>query len=73
MEFELLQVFSEHPGKALSRDRILTLTKNREWDPYDRSIDIRVARLRRKIEADAENPQVIRTVRGVGYMFVSAV
>ena len=73
MEFELLKVFSEHPGKALSRDRILTLTKNREWDPYDRSIDIRVARLRRKLEVDAENPQVIRTVRGVGYMFVSAV
>jgi DNA-binding response OmpR family regulator len=73
MEFELLRVFSEHPGKALSRDRILTLTKNREWDPYDRSIDIRVARLRRKVERDPENPQVIRTVRGVGYMFVSAV
>lgn len=73
MEFELLKLFSEHPGKVLSRDRILTLTKNREWDPYDRSIDIRVARLRRKIEKDPENPQVIRTVRGAGYMFVSAV
>ena len=73
MEFELLKLFSEHPGKVLSRDRILTLTKNREWDPYDRSIDIRVARLRRKIETDPENPQVIRTVRGSGYMFVSAV
>ena len=72
MEFDLLKVFVENPGKALSRDRILTLTKNREWDPYDRSIDIRVARLRRKVEADPENPQVIRTVRGVGYMFVSA-
>jgi DNA-binding response OmpR family regulator len=71
MEFDLLQVFAENAGKALSRDRILTLTKNREWDPYDRSIDIRVARLRRKVEADPENPQVIRTVRGVGYMFVS--
>jgi len=70
MEFELLKVFVEHPGKALSRDRILTLTRNREWDPYDRSIDIRIARLRRKVEADPENPQVIRTVRGVGYMFV---
>jgi two-component system phosphate regulon response regulator OmpR len=70
MEFDLLKIFAEHPGKALSRDRILTLTKNREWDPYDRSIDIRIARLRRKIEADPENPQVIRTVRGVGYMFV---
>jgi two-component system phosphate regulon response regulator OmpR len=70
MEFDLLKIFAEHPGKALSRDRILTLTKNREWDPYDRSIDIRIARLRRKVEADPENPQVIRTVRGVGYMFV---
>jgi two-component system phosphate regulon response regulator OmpR len=70
MEFDLLKVFVEHPGKALSRDRILTLTRNREWDPYDRSIDIRIARLRRKVEADPENPQVIRTVRGVGYMFV---
>ena len=70
MELDLLKIFAEHPGKALSRDRILTLTKNREWDPYDRSIDIRIARLRRKVEADSENPQVIRTVRGVGYMFV---
>jgi len=71
MEFDLLKVFAENPGKALSRDRILTLTRNREWDPYDRSIDIRVARLRRKVEADPDNPRVIRTVRGVGYMFVS--
>ena len=72
MEFELLRMFVEHPGKALSRDRILTLTRNREWDPYDRSIDIRIARVRRKVEADPENPQVIRTVRGVGYMYVPA-
>ena len=71
MEFDLLKVFVENPGKALSRDRILTLTHDREWDPFDRSIDIRVARLRRKVEADPENPQLIRTVRGVGYMFVS--
>jgi len=70
MEFDLLKVFVEHPGKALSRDRILTLTRNREWEPFDRSIDIRIARLRRKVEADGENPQVIRTVRGVGYMYV---
>ena len=56
MEFELLKVFVENPGKALSRDRLLTLTKNREWDPYDRSIDIRVARLRRKLEAGTDDP-----------------
>jgi two-component system phosphate regulon response regulator OmpR len=71
MEFDLLKVFAENPGKALSRDRILTLTRNRGWDPYDRSIDIRVARLRRKVESDPDNPQVIRTIRSVGYMFVS--
>jgi DNA-binding response OmpR family regulator len=70
MEYDLLKVFVEHPNKALSRDQILTLTKNREWDPFDRSIDIRIARLRRKIEADPERPQAIRTVRGTGYMFV---
>jgi two-component system phosphate regulon response regulator OmpR len=70
MEFDLLKLFAENPGKALSRDRILTLTKNREWEPYDRSIDIRIARLRRKIEADGDGTQVIRTVRGVGYMFM---
>jgi len=72
LEFELLRTFLEHPGKALSRDRLLTLTRNREWDPYDRSIDIRVARLRRKIEDDPEHPQLIRTVRGVGYMYLPA-
>jgi two-component system phosphate regulon response regulator OmpR len=70
MEFDLLRIFAEHPGTALSRDRILTLTRNREWEPFDRSIDIRIARLRRKIEQDPENPRVIRTVRNVGYMFV---
>ena len=72
MEFDLLKVFADHPGKALSRDRLLTLTRNREWDPFDRSIDIRVARLRRKIEAGTDGPGVIRTVRGVGYMYVPA-
>ena len=70
MEFDLLRVLHEHAGKALSRDAILTLTKNREWEPFDRSIDIRIARLRRKVEADPDNPRAIRTVRGVGYMFV---
>ncbi|MCC7547375.1 MAG: response regulator [Burkholderiales bacterium] len=71
MEFDLLQVFSEHPQQVLSRDRLLTLTRNREWEPFDRSIDIRIARLRKKIEDDAEHPQVIRTIRGAGYMFVA--
>ena len=73
MEFELLKVFAEHPNQVLSRDRLLTLTRNREWEPFDRSIDIRIARLRRKIEDDPENPKVIRTMRGAGYMFVPPV
>ena len=70
MEFDLLRLFAENPNKALSRDRILNLTHNRDWEPFDRSIDIRIARLRRKIEPDEAQPQVIRTVRNVGYMFV---
>ncbi len=71
MEFDLLRVFVEHPGRVLTRDQLLTLTRNRDWEPFDRSIDIRIARLRRKIEPDPERPRVIRTVRGSGYMFVA--
>jgi two-component system phosphate regulon response regulator OmpR len=70
MEFALLKAFVDHPNQVLSRDRLLTLTRNREWEPFDRSIDIRIARVRRKIEDDPENPRAIRTVRGTGYMFV---
>jgi two-component system phosphate regulon response regulator OmpR len=70
MEFDLLKVFIERPSQVLNRDQLLTLTRNREWEPFDRSIDIRIARLRRKIEADPDHPQTIRTVRGSGYMYV---
>ena len=70
MEFDLLKVFSERPNRPLSRDQLLNLTQNRDWDPYDRSIDIRITRLRKKIEPDPEKPQVIKTVRGIGYMFM---
>jgi two-component system phosphate regulon response regulator OmpR len=70
MEFALLRAFVEHPNEVLTRDRLLTLTRNREWEPFDRSIDIRIARVRRKVEDDPENPRAIRTVRGAGYMFV---
>jgi two-component system phosphate regulon response regulator OmpR len=71
MEFDLLRVFVENANRVLSRDQLLTLTRNREWEPYDRSIDIRIARLRRKIEPDPSRPSAIRTVRGAGYMFVT--
>jgi two-component system phosphate regulon response regulator OmpR len=70
MEFELLRVFAERPNRPLSRDQLLNLTQNRDWDPYDRSIDIRIARLRRKIEPEPDKPVFLKTVRGMGYMFV---
>jgi DNA-binding response OmpR family regulator len=70
MEFDLLKTFVEHPNQVLSRDQLLTLTRNREWEPFDRSIDIRIARVRRKVEVDPDKPLAIRTVRGAGYMFV---
>jgi two-component system OmpR family response regulator len=70
MEFDLLRVFSEHPNQVLSRDQLLTHTRNREWEPFDRSIDIRIARLRKKIEPDPEKPRYIKTIRGAGYLFV---
>ena len=72
MEYDLLKVFVEHPNKVLTRDQILNLTRNREWEPFDRSIDIRIARLRRKVEPDPGEPKAIRTIRGAGYMFVPA-
>jgi two-component system phosphate regulon response regulator OmpR len=70
MEFDLLKAFATHPNRALNRDQILDLAHDREWEPFDRSIDIRITRIRRKIEEDPAHPRFIRTVRGVGYMFV---
>ncbi|HEU4646140.1 MAG TPA: response regulator [Burkholderiales bacterium] len=72
MEFDLLRVFVERPNQVLSRDQLLTHTRNREWEPFDRSIDIRIARLRKKIEADPEKPKALKTVRGAGYIFIPA-
>ncbi|HYE38084.1 response regulator [Methylocaldum sp.] len=69
-EFDLLKVFATHPSRVLSRDQILDLTRNREWDPFDRSVDICVTRVRKKIEPDPERPRFIKTVRGAGYRFV---
>ncbi len=69
MEFDLLRVFAEHAGRVLNRDQLLELAHDRNWDPFDRSIDIRISRLRRKIENDPKKPAVIRTVRGMGYLY----
>lgn len=72
MEFDLLEVLVQRPNRPLTRDQLLNLTQNRDWDPFDRSVDIRIARLRRKIDRDPAKPQSIRTVRGLGYMYVPA-
>mgnify|MGYP001804010949 FL=1 len=69
MEFRLLKLFAENRGRVLNRDQILEQAHDRSWDPFDRSIDIRISRLRRKIERNPEKPSVIRTVRGIGYVF----
>ncbi len=68
-EFELLRIFVEHPGRVLSRDTIVDRIKGYDRDPFDRSVDLRVTRLRRRIEDDPANPHYIRTVRGEGYLF----
>jgi two-component system, OmpR family, phosphate regulon response regulator OmpR len=70
MEFDLLNVLLRNPNRVLSRDQLLAQAHNDSWEPFDRSIDIRIARLRKKVERDPANPEAIRTVRGVGYMFV---
>ncbi|WP_299626103.1 response regulator [Pelagibius sp.] len=72
MEFDLLKAFADHPNRVLTRDQLLNLAHNRDWEPFDRSIDIRIARIRRKIESDPAKPQVIKTVRGAGYLFSTA-
>ncbi len=69
-EFDLLAAFAARPNRVLSRDQLLNLTQHRDWEPFDRSVDIRITRLRRKIEADPARPRLIRTVRGAGYVFV---
>ena len=69
MEFSLLKVFADNAGRVLNRDQLLEQAHDRNWDPFDRSIDIRISRLRRKIEVDPSKPAVIKTVRGIGYRF----
>jgi len=72
-EFDLLVAFLTHPQRVLTRDQILDLTRGREAAPFDRSVDVMVGRLRKKIEIDPENPALIKTMHGVGYLFVANV
>jgi two-component system phosphate regulon response regulator OmpR len=69
-EFDLLALFARHPNRPLNRDQIMEQAHNRGWDVFDRSIDLRIMRLRRKIERNPEKPELIKTVRNVGYVFV---
>jgi two-component system phosphate regulon response regulator OmpR len=70
LEFDLLKALAEHPNRPLSRERILNLSQQRDWDPFDRSVDLRVMRVRKKIEPDPTHPRYIRTIRNEGYIFV---
>ena len=72
-EFELLAAFVNHANQVLSRDRLLDLSRHREAGPFDRTIDVQVGRLRRKLEDDPKNPTLIKTVRAGGYMFTAPV
>jgi len=67
-EYELLVAIVERPGRVLSRDQLLDLTRGRDAGPFDRSIDVQISRLRRKLEIDPKEPQLIKTVRGGGYV-----
>ena len=69
-EFDLLALFARHPNRPLNRDQIMEQAHNRGWDVFDRSIDLRIMRLRRKLERNPDKPELIKTVRNVGYVFV---
>ena len=68
-EFELLLVFITHPSQMLNRDRLLSQVTHRSWDPNDRTIDVLIMRLRRKLERDYKHPTLFTTVHGEGYLF----
>jgi two-component system phosphate regulon response regulator OmpR len=72
-EFDLLLAFLRQPGQALSREALLGALRGREWTYFDRSIDTLVARLRKKFADGGDRPQLVRSVRGVGYVFCAAV
>jgi two-component system, OmpR family, response regulator len=68
-EFLLLKAFADHPRRVLSRERLLDLANARDAEAFDRAIDVRITRIRRKIEPDPTHPTIIRTMRGAGYLF----
>ena len=72
-EFELLKVLVQNSQRVLSRETLMDLTKGQEWSPFDRAIDTQIGRLRKKLETQANEPELIKTVRGTGYVFAATV
>ena len=72
-EFELLRVFALNPNRVLNRDQLMDKVKGREWSAFDRTIDTQIVRIRKKIERDPAHPELIKTVRGAGYVFATNV
>jgi DNA-binding response OmpR family regulator len=72
-EFRLLEKLTGSPGRTLSRDQLMDVVSDRHWTPYDRSIDLHISNLRKKIERDPKSPELIKTVRGFGYVFTPSV
>jgi DNA-binding response OmpR family regulator len=72
-EFALLLAFVEHPHQVLTRDRLMNTVHGRDAGPFDRAIDVQIGRLRKKLEVDAADPKLIKSVRGLGYLFAPAV
>ena len=72
-EFDFLIAFITNPNRVLSRDQLLDAARNREAGPFDRTVDVQIGRLRRKLNDDPRNPQLIKTVRGGGYIFTASV
>lgn len=72
-EYRLLKIFVEHPQRVLNRDQLMDLTKGRDADPFDRSIDLQISRLRQKLGDDARSPTLIKTLRNEGYVLAAEV
>jgi len=72
-EFDLLSALAKHPGRVFDREALMDLTRGRSWEAFDRTIDAQVARLRKKIEVDPKNPTLVKSVRGVGYVFTGKI
>jgi len=72
-EGRLLEVFLAHPNRVLNRDQLMEMLQGRDWGPFDRSIDVQVSRLRRRLGDDPQEPSLIKTIRGEGYLFAARV